>query len=136
MHSDLRQLVESQLGGFLLEHGLRHDGTMTIARLHVEVLFYASDRLKLKFYRDARNGEINCLAGCADAENSFETDGKRITGWFFIPELCPPAKIRVEDLLRAAAATPRSDAEQVRHIASMLQENFAALYSALKAACR
>lgn len=136
MQPDLRQLVDAHLGGFLLANGLRPAGEMADAHRHLEAKFYASDQLKLVFYRDARNGEINCLAGCPDAQNRLATDGSRIEGWFYVPELCPPARTGVDDLLRAAPATPRSDAEQMRHIASMLQDNFAALGAALKTVCR
>lgn len=127
-----QQLVERELGVYLVRHELHLVNSAYQEARHLTVLFYRNSECSLAIYDDPRNGEINAQLGQKDASfEAFSTSGS--VAWSYLPVLAPDVRAKTLDELCRDAPHDHSSQGQLSRIRCLLEQKLLPAIAALGA---
>ena len=121
--TQFRDLVETVFLQFLVGCSFHFEDVST-TNFGMEYVIYGAKKIKLKFYRDLRNGEINCMVHLDTVDDTIKTSQQSEQYWKYLPELCEEENNKtVEELLQNVPSGPLSDMEQLSRLKAMIERN-------------
>jgi hypothetical protein len=128
-----QQLVERELGEYLVRHELHLVNSAYQEARHLTVLFYRNSECSLAIYNDPRNGEINAQLGQKNAPfeafEAFGTSGS--VAWSYLPVLAPDVRAKTLDELCRDAPHDHSSQGQLSRIRCLLEQKLSPAIAAL-----
>jgi len=119
-----RDMIESIFINFLISGGFHFEKEVSASGSSMDYVIYGSEKIRLKFYRDVRNGEINCMVHLFSVKDATKPNQQSGHDWQFLPELCGEANDKnIEELLRSVPDIPLSDMEQLNRLKVMVERN-------------
>jgi hypothetical protein len=116
-----QQLVERELGDYLVRHELHLVNSEYQDARHLTVLFYRNSECSLAIYNDPRNGEINVQIGKKSAPfEAFSTSCS--VAWLYLPVLAPDVPAKTLDELCRDAPHDHSSQGQLSRIRCLLEQ--------------
>ena len=125
-----QQLVERELGDYLVRHELHLVNSEYQEARHLTVLFYRNSECSLAIYNDPRNGEINVQLGKKNAPfEALNTSGS--VAWSYLAVLAPDVPAKTLDELCRNAPHDHSSQGQLSRIRCLLEQKLSPAIAAL-----